>query len=124
MFSMCAKLTAYFHRLSLLIELITNFSEDKNTRSVTLQSVEKAILLTEYFELNAIKIRNNINDPFFGLGANEIKLYRKLPDRFKTSEAKELSSELKISEKSIERYIRNEKLYIKVKHGLYKKSNE
>lgn len=121
LFSLSKKLELYVHRFSLLIELVNGFSDDRNIREVSLNSVENAILLMNYFEKNACKVRESIDDPLDGIGINQKKLYHNLPNSFKTKHATDLADKLEISKKTIERALKNKNLYIKDKHGSYSK---
>ncbi|MFS4484222.1 DUF3987 domain-containing protein [Hyunsoonleella sp. 2307UL5-6] len=121
--SMASKLKSYCHRIALLIEVVDNISLDKNIRSVSISSLEKSILLIEYFERTAIKVKEKGDSPLEGIGTNQKKLFQKLPSKFKTQDAIEIGTSLKISDSTIKRAIKNEKLYTKAGHGNYIKKD-
>lgn len=119
--SMVQKLRTYFHRIALLIELIDCYSSDKKVREVSIASVQKSIKAIEYFEVNSVKVREMSNDPRTSATSLELSLYNNLPKKFNTKEAKALKDKLKTSIPTISRALRNDKLFEKIDHGIYKK---
>jgi hypothetical protein len=119
--SMASKLKSYCHRIALLIEIVDNIAQDKKVRSVCISSVEKAIKVIEYFERTAIKVKEKGNSPFEGIGKNQSNLFQNLSSKFKTQDAIEIGIKLQMSESTVKRAIKNEKLYLKGSHGSYSK---
>lgn len=122
-------------RLSLIVECIDCIAYNRPIESIKLESIEKAIKLSDYFLHNALKFNNylsgNIN-PLEELAENHKIFYNDLPEEFTTAEAHKLAEKLKTFGKDqCNRFLRsrtqkgNKKsandLFKDVKHGVYKK---
>lgn len=118
-----SKLETYVWRLALIIEIMQQASTCNFNNSITDESVEKAIILIEYFRQNSLKVYDKIlsNNPLEGLPLNKIELYKKLPEKFKRNEVLPLFKEFNINGGSINRFLNNP-IFIRINNcGNYKK---
>jgi hypothetical protein len=123
------KIRSYFNRFLVIfsvldcanIELIDDVIKNKEKIVASIQTVEKAIILSEYFMKNAMDIRTILVNPFQRNSKRVRDWYKSLPDQFKTQDAHQSGKENNLSESSIEKYLKREDVFEKVKHGFYKK---
>ena len=83
----------------------------------SIQTVEKAIILSEYFMKNAMDIRTILVNPFQRNSKRVRDWYKSLPDQFKTQDAHQSGKENNLSESSIEKYLKREDVFEKVKQN-------
>lgn len=127
--SIQAKMETYVWRLALIIEMIQQAVAGSFTISLQNESLEKAIRLVEYFRLNALRVHDKImtKNPLEDLTAMQIDLYNALPFEFKRVDVLPLFKQREISNRTADRFLKNEKLFYnfqtskELKAGNYKK---
>lgn len=102
---------------------IKEFSLRSNNLTVSSETVDKAILLTEYFMENVKTLRKEKSCPTSKWTIKMKKWYERLPATFKTREAIFIGEKLDISKSSIEKYLAMRNVFANPKHGEYKKLN-
>lgn len=119
-----SKLQTYVWRLALIIEVMQQASTNNFNEHLSNDSIEKAIILVEYFRLNTLKVYDKIlsNNPLDDLSTNKIDLYNKLPTTFKRIDVLPLFEEFKVKGGSVNRFLSNKLLFIRTdNNGNYKK---
>ena len=115
------KLGTALGRLCLIIQIERWRNRETDMEQIDAESVERAILLVEYFR----KVFHRIYFYFFvegdiRLSELERKVYSALPDEFETYQGKEIAVALGMPERTFSRFISdNTKLFSKQKHGIY-----
>ncbi|MFZ4401958.1 MAG: DUF3987 domain-containing protein [Bacteroidales bacterium] len=122
--SIYSKLEIYVIRLALILEM-ADFAckREENVQCITENAVSGAIKLIEYFRKTALKVHAIINNENIEnkYSQDKIDLFKALPDNFTTKEAITIGAEYKKNEKFIDRFISDEKMFIKTSHGNYAK---
>ena len=141
--SIYGKLDSYCLRFALVLELLQiacdltvqknedfpAFSQvdDFSKHQISKKSVERAILLSDYFKDTAFKVVERFDSPV-NLLEHHIRIwYKSLPDEFTTQFAQDLGldQEPKINKKMVERLLNNSKtqkpIFVRKGRGLYEK---
>lgn len=119
-----AKIEQYAIRFSLLLEMLRFACSESDKQAISLQSVQGAVKLVEYFQNAAIKVHKLLNDtnPFDRLPADKQKLYESLPEVFTTGEGVRIAEELEIMRKrNFQYWIKDKTLFNYQGHGKYEK---
>ena len=115
------KLGTALGRLCLIIQIERWRNHETDMEQIDAESVERAILLVEYFR----KVFHRIYFYFFvegdiRLSELERKVYSALPDEFETCQGTEIAVALGRPDQTFSRFISdNTKLFSKQKHGIY-----
>lgn len=90
---------------------------------IGVEAVEGAILLVEYFRNTAIKAHGIIqnSNPVETLSLDKKQLYKTLPSQFTTEAGLLVANKLEFHERKFERFITDESLFEKIRHGEYSK---
>lgn len=116
------KMETYIIRFCLILQMMDNICNGDNSMVVNKHIVEKAISLVDYFKDNANRvIRLALWD---NLDESQRELYDKLPERFATSEIKQMGKALLgWEEKKVSRFLKShlDTLFKKVEFGVYRK---
>lgn len=121
---MYSKLQTYCIRFSLILEVLKCKVKGDNLKNITIESVEGAIQLTEYYKRNAIQVYSIINGsikPIDKLPLDKKKFVLALPNNFRTGEAIQIAQKSGIPERTAKRLLNDKSLFIRVKKGEYKK---
>ena len=94
--SVSEKLTGYVPKLALILEVMHANYDKKEVSEIGEESVERAIILIEYFRNNALIVLNTLNSST-GLTGIELEIYNALPEEFTRDEALELCSKIGFS---------------------------
>ncbi len=124
--SIFGKLDNYCLRFALILELLEAASKNVDVNdisSISEYSILNAIKLTEYFRNTSLKVLRKItnSNPLDDISALQQKVYSKLPDLFKTKDGVELAEAEGMPLRTFHRFIGNNKLFKKKKHGEYEK---
>lgn len=120
------KLSTALGRLCLIIQAERWSCGEAKLEQIDSSSVQRAILLIEYFR----KVFYRIYFYFFvendiHLSEIERKVYSALPEEFETKAGKDIAIELGMPARTFDRFVsdgqRSDKLFCKLKHGIYKK---
>lgn len=116
-----SKLEMYVARLALILELLKWACKESDLNSISIDSVNGAIKLVEYFKASILKVYSIISNvnPLDKLSQKWQKLYANLPDRFTTAEGLQLAKP--IPERTFKDFLKNKELFIKKDQGLYEK---
>lgn len=121
--SVYAKLETYAIRFSLLLELLYFACNESKLKSISLRSVEASLELIQYFSKTAMKAHSALSnsDPISKLPLMKQRVFNALPEEFKTSEGYKIAFQNEMSNRSFDNYLKDEKLFTKLKKGVYKK---
>lgn len=120
------KLSTALGRLCLIIQTERWRSGEAEMEQIDLSTVQRAILLIEYFR----KVFYRIYFYFFvendiHLSELERKVYTALPEEFETKTGKDIAVKQGMPARTFDRFIgdnqRSDKLFCKKKHGIYRK---
>lgn len=111
--SIQAKMETYVWRLALVIEMMQQAVTGNYHTSLNNDSLKKAITLVEYFRLNALRVHDKIitKNPLEDLTAIQMDLYKALPYEFKRVDILPLFEQRKMSVRTGDRFLKNEKLF-------------
>lgn len=119
-----AKIEQYALRFSLLLEMLKFACFESEKQEISLQSVQGAVKLVEYFQNSAIKVHKLLNDtnPFDKLPADKQKLYDALPEVFTTGEGIQICLQLEVmKERAFKEWIKDKNLFKYLERGKYEK---
>lgn len=123
--SIYAKLETYAIRFSLLMEVIYYSCGESDLMDISLKSAKSSVELIEYFLQTALKVHSAISksgyDPIEKLSLIEQRVFHALPTEFKTNEGYIVAVENEMTPRTFQRFIKEENLFEKIKHGTYKK---
>ncbi len=118
-----AKFDAYCIRFALLIELMDWACNQSDLSRIRRTSVERAIVLADYFRQNAEKVYFILNEqtPAERLPKAKQRLFNGLPDEVSTANAVAFGQQMMppVSERTVKRLLNNPQLFRRVKHGEY-----
>ncbi|MFP4022993.1 MAG: DUF3987 domain-containing protein [Thiohalospira sp.] len=120
-----SKLEIYLPRIALILQIVEDNLYGKNSNKyISLNSLESAIRLINYFEYTAIKVYRQVskyNDPLNNYPNDKKEFYKALPPVFSTKEAERIAHNLNIPRRSIFEFFKDDVLFEKTKHGQYNK---
>lgn len=117
------KLQQYVLRFSILIEVIHSVCNDEKLKDISLKTLKSAINLRDYFFENAVRVFEIIDNTYYdSLTEIQKNVFDKLPQQFKTGEGIEIiSKEDSMKIRSFKNFLKDEKLFKKIAHGIYEK---
>ncbi|MCP4521800.1 MAG: DUF3987 domain-containing protein [Cytophagales bacterium] len=117
------KLDVYCIRFALIFQLLKYACEEGDRMKVSLEAVQSAIELTEYFKTMNTKVYNIISEttPLDQLPENKQQFYNSLPETLTTHDAIEKGSDFGLSQRTIKRFLGDKQLFNRVKQGVYEK---
>ena len=133
-----SKMRSQVIRIALLIELMKHgclgednkpygppSSESYTHQIISLETMQSAIRLCEYYKHTASMVRNQLHNPnsLDEKPDNVKEFYKILPDTFSTKDAVEFGVEYKLSRRSVYRILCDKTLFEKTSHGTYSKIN-
>jgi hypothetical protein len=118
-----SKLEIYASRLALILEMMRFACDGIPLESISLESIQGALKLVEYFKRSALKVNEIISNrnPRNILPEDKQALYKALPQSFKTSEGVEISTTLGMPERTFKNFIKDQNLFKNLKYGEYEK---
>lgn len=119
-----SKFDIHVLRFALILEVLFYACGEGALQAVTERSVKGAVELAKYFQNTALRCVGLLNPKTKGLallsGAKRV-LFEHLENEFSTDEAERLADRLKISRRSLFRFLKNYNLFEKTQHGKYRK---
>lgn len=131
--SLYGKMVDYCIRFAAILELLEIVSTaddgfyrtmslaDMQKQRISAASVERSIILTDYFIRNSLKILQRTEDPVAALPNKQRHLYEKLPNSCTSGYAVGVATKIGMGEKTARRLIRNKSLFAQNKDGSYRK---
>lgn len=117
------KLQQYVLRFSILIEVIQSICNDEKPQTISLTTLKSAIQLRDYFFENAVRVFELIDNTHYdSLTEIQKNVFDKLSPQFKTGDGIEIVLRENImKERSFKKFLKDEKLFKKIAHGVYEK---
>lgn len=120
--SVYSKLEIAVSRLSLILQIFKWACGEQSKDSITAETVDNAIILTEYFRKTAIRVHSILNEPpSEKLPELQKTVFNSLPDTFKTSEGLAVAARYDFPERTFMEFLRDKSIFKKIKHGEYEK---
>ncbi len=119
-----SKLEIYAVRLALILEMMRwACKESDKPQSVSVEAVQGALKLVEYFKNSAIKVHSIVSNAsrLDKLPVDKQNLYNALPDSFTTNEGVQVAESMGIAERTFKYFIKNRELFDNPKRGEYEK---
>ncbi|MGY6649531.1 DUF3987 domain-containing protein [Wenyingzhuangia sp. IMCC45574] len=116
-----AKLEEYSARFSLLLQVLSDVTLEKESTVVGVDAVEGAMCLVEYFYENTFRIRSKKHFSYLDtLTKEQLHVYTILNEEFTTSDMKNAVKGF-LRERAMYNFLNNTKLFERVSKGHYKK---
>jgi hypothetical protein len=117
------KLEIYCVRFALILQALYFACGEEPISNIGEKAVKGAIKLAEYFRYSATKVNSILtySKPLDRCPSNKQRLYKALPEIFKTKEAIKLSEQYSMAESTVKRFINDPKLFRHLSHGSYEK---
>jgi hypothetical protein len=118
-----SKLEIYVLRFSLILELLQFACKEGDKSTISKESVLGAIKLAEYFENTAISVKSHVLaiTPVDKLSLLQAKVYKALPELFRTGMGVEISIGLGLPKRTFQRFIKDKSLFKYLDRGVYEK---
>ena len=115
------KLETYLIRFCLILQLARWACGESRKDAIDRESVEKAILLTEYFRMTALNVQGIMNEE--SLTAQQLAILHQLPNQFTTAEGLELADKEGMKERAFKDFLSRNIgiLFKRERHGEYTK---
>ncbi len=117
------KLDVYCIRFSLIFQLLKYACGEDDKTQISLEAIQSAIELAEYFKNMNTKVYNIIAEttPLDQLSKNKQQFYNSLPEVITTHDAIEKGSDFGLSQRTIKRFLADKHLFNRLKQGTYDK---
>lgn len=114
-----SKFDIHFVRLSLVLQVMNDY----NTDQISLQAVQGAEKLCNYFLSNAMKVLDILEtgNTSNNLPQNKLTFYASLPQQFTTAEANTIGEGLNFNVKAVQRFLNEANLFNWIAQGQYSK---
>ena len=122
-----SKMEMYAPRLALILEMIRFACNEGDKGAVSIESIQGAIKLVEYFKNSAVKVNWIISKapgPVEKFPVKQQTFYGALPevDEFTTAQANEIGKSFNMDEKAVQRFLAQVTVFTKMAHGKYCKN--
>lgn len=120
--SVYSKLEIAISRLSLILQIFKWACGEESKDGISVETVDNAITLTEYFRKTAIRVHSILNEPpSEKLPELQKTVFNALPDLFKTSEGLAVAAKYNFPERTFMEFLKDKSIFKKIKHGEYEK---
>jgi hypothetical protein len=119
-----SKFVSYTARLALILELMKYACNESDKRAVSLESMQGALKLVEYFKKSAIRVHaiiSNTSSPLDKLPTDRQTLYNALPDNFTTEAGLDVAKRFGVIERTFKNFLNEKELFNKASRGKYEK---
>jgi hypothetical protein len=118
-----SKMDMYVLRLALILELLRYACNESDKRAVSIEAVQGAVKLVEYFKNSAVKVNSILSNasPLDKHPADKQALYKALPDTFTTNEGVQVAERMGMAERTFKRFLSNRELFNNHTWGEYEK---
>lgn len=122
--SMYSKLDVYIIRFSLILQMLRWACGESGKTVIEENTIKGAILLTEYFRINAEKVHKVLSEstPFDRLSKDKQQIYEALPkENFYTHSGIKIAENMGMKERSFKNWLNDNSLFTKIAYGMYQK---
>jgi hypothetical protein len=118
-----SKMDMYVLRLALILEMMRFACNESNKQAVSMEAVQGAIKLVEYFKSSAVKVNSILSNasPLDKHPADKQNLYKALPDTFTTETGLIIAKGVGVAERTFQYFLKEKELFTWIKHGEYEK---
>jgi hypothetical protein len=118
-----SKLEMYVVRLALLLEMMRYACDENDKRTISIEAMQGAIKLIEYFKKSALKVNSIISNvsPLEKYPDDKQALYKALPDTFKTEMGLQVAKNREVPERTFKRFLSDKNLFTRISRGEYEK---
>jgi hypothetical protein len=118
-----SKMDLYFLRLALILEMMRYACNESNKRAVSIEAVQGAVKLVEYFKKSAVKVHSILTkaSPLDKHPADKKDLYSTLPDTFTTETGLQIAEGLGVAERTFKYFLNEKQLFTRTRRGEYQK---
>lgn len=118
-----SKMEMYVLRLALIIEMIRYACNESDKKAISIEAVQGAIKLVEYFKNSAVKVNYVLSNasPLDKYPADKRNLYKALPDTFTTEIGLQTAEGLGVPERTFKYFLNEKDLFTRLSHGEYEK---
>jgi len=118
-----SKLEMYVVRLALILEMMLWACNESNKQAISIDAIQGAIRLVEYFKKSAVKVYSIISNsnPIDKFPADKHKLYKALPNIFTTEAGLQVALNLGVPERTFKRFLKEKELFNWLNRGEYEK---
>jgi hypothetical protein len=118
-----SKLEMYAVRLALILEMMRYACNESDKQAVSVEAIQGALKLVEYFKNSAIKVHSIISNasPLDKHPADKQGLYKALPNTFTTETGLQVAESLGVPERTFKRFLNETDLFKWISRGKYEK---
>ena len=118
-----SKMDMYVLRLALILEMMRYACNESNKEAVSIESVEGAVKLVEYFKSSAVKVNSILSNasPLDKHPSDKQALYNALPDTFTTKTGLQIAEGLGVPERTFKNFLNDKELFTRTSRGEYQK---
>lgn len=118
-----SKMDMYVLRLALILEMMRYACNESDKQSISVESIQGAIKLVEYFKKSAVKVNSILSNssPLDKQPADKQELFNALPDTFTTETGLQVAEGLGVAERTFKYFLNEKELFIRTSRGEYKK---
>jgi len=118
-----SKLEMYAVRLALILEMMRFACGESNKQAVSIEAIQGALKLVEYFKNSAIKVNSIISNtsPLDKHPADKRAIYKALPDIFTTETGLQIAKDLSVKERTFKSFLNEKELFTRISRGKYEK---
>jgi len=97
--------------------------DDSDKQAVSIEAVQGAVKLVEYFKSSAVKVNSILSNasPLDKHPADKQALYNALPDKFTTETGLQISESLGVAERTFKYFLNEKELFTRISRGEYQK---
>ncbi len=118
-----SKMEMYAVRLALILEMMKYACNESNKQAISVEAMQGALKLVEYFKNSAIKVNSIISNasPLDKHPSDKQTLYIALPDTFTTEAGLQIAKSLGVAERTYKRFLNDKELFNRTSRGEYEK---
>ena len=118
-----SKMDMYVLRLALILEMMRFACNESNKQAVSIEAVQGAVKLVEYFKSSAVKVNSILSNasPLDKHPADKQALYNALPHTFTTEIGLQIAEGLAVAERTFKYFLNEKELFTRIIRGEYQK---
>ena len=118
-----SKMDMYVLRLALILEMMRFACNESNKQAVSIEAVQGAVKLVEYFKSSAVKVNSILSNdnPLDKHPTDKQALYNALPDTFTTKTGLQTAEGLGVAQRTFKYFLNERELFTRISNGEYQK---